>query len=120
MIHQLDGAVPAEPRRPFLELLEQVRTAMASEALQPFMPLWLELASGAARRLRPHREIAGEIADGFLAWANVRLQPQSDGGPSSLAPLVLAAIEGMYLLQAVGRSALASSAQDSLVLLSPA
>lgn len=118
MIDQLDGAVPAEPRRPFSELLQQVRTAMASEALQPFMPLWLELASGAARGGRPHREIAGEIADGFLAWVNVRLQPQGDGGLSALAPLFLAAIEGMYLLEAVGRGALASSAEDRLVSLS--
>jgi AcrR family transcriptional regulator len=110
MMAQLDGAIPVEPLKPFSALLEQVWAAMASESLQPFMPLWLDLASGAARGLHPHRAIAGEIADGFLAWVTARLQPESDGEPSLLAPLFLSSIEGMYLLKAIGRSALANAA----------
>src|SRR5271165_3447791 len=92
MIAQLDGAIPAEPRRTFAVLLEQVWAAMASESLRPFMPLWLDMASGAARGLQPHSDVAGAIADGFLAWVTVRLQPESDGEPSLLAPLFLASI----------------------------
>ncbi len=110
MIVQLDDAIPVEPRRPFPVLLEQVWAAMASESLQPFMPLWLDLASGAARGLQPHRDVAGEIADGFLAWVTIRLQPESDGEPSLLAPLFLVSVEGMYLLKAIGRDALSESA----------
>jgi AcrR family transcriptional regulator len=110
MIAVLDGAIPAEPRKPFPVLLKQVWAALASESLQPFMPLWLDLASGAARGLQPHREIAGEIADGFLAWVTVRLQTESDGEPPLLAPLFLASIEGMYLLKAIGRAAIADAA----------
>jgi AcrR family transcriptional regulator len=108
MIAQLDGAIPVGPRRPFAVLLEQVWAAMASKSLRPFMPLWLELASGAARGLQPHRDVAGEIADGFLAWVAIRLRPEGGGDP--LAPLFLASIEGMYLLKAIGRSAIADSA----------
>jgi AcrR family transcriptional regulator len=114
MIAQLDSAIPVEPRRPFAVLLEQAWAALASESLQPFMPLWLDLASGAARGLQPHRNIAGEIADGFLAWVTIRLQPESDGEPSLLAPLVLVSIEGMYLLKAIGRDAIADSAAIEL------
>ena len=114
MMAQLDGAIPAEPRRPFPALLEQVWAAMASESLQPYMPLWLDLASGAARGLQPHREIAGDIADGFLAWVAIRLQPGAGGEPSLLAPLFLASIEGMYLLKAIGRGELADSAAIEL------
>ncbi len=110
MIAQLDGKIPVEPRKPFPVLLEQVWAALASESLQPFMHLWLDLASGAARGLQPHRDVAGEIADGFLAWVTIRLQPESDGEPPSLAPLFLVSIEGMYLLKAIGRGALADSA----------
>jgi hypothetical protein len=110
MMAHLDGAIPVEPRRPFAVLLEQVWTALASESLQSYMPLWLDLASGAARGLQPHRDVAGEIADGFLAWVTIRLQPESDGEPSLLAPLFLASIEGMYLLKAIGRGAIADSA----------
>lgn len=115
MTAELDSAIPVEPHRPFPVLLEQAWAAMASESLQPFMPLWLDLASGAARGLQPHRDIAGNIADGFLAWAAIRLQPDSDGAPSSLAPLFLAAIEGPYLLKAIGRGAVADAAVSELV-----
>ena len=110
MITQLDGAIPVEPHRPFPVLLEQVWAAMASESLRPFMPLWLDLAAGAARGLQPHRHVAGQIADGFLAWVTIRLEPEGDREPSLLAPLFLASIEGMYLLEAIGRGALAASA----------
>jgi AcrR family transcriptional regulator len=114
MIAQLDRAIPVEPRRPFAVLLEQVWAALATDSLQPFMPLWLDLASGAARGVQPHRDVAGEIADGFLAWVTVRLQPESDRGPPLLAPLFLASIEGMYLLKAIGRGAIADSAAIEL------
>jgi AcrR family transcriptional regulator len=110
MIAQLDAAIPVEPRRPFPVLLQQVWAAMASESLQPFMPLWLDLASGAARGLQPHRDVAGDIVDGFLAWATIRLQPEGDGGAPLSAPLFIASIEGMSLLKAIGRGALADSA----------
>jgi AcrR family transcriptional regulator len=119
MIAQLDGAIPAQPRRSFDVLLDQVWTAMGAEGLQPFMPLWLDLAAGAARGVEPHRTVAGEIADGFLDWVSIRLEPENDGAPSALAPLFLA-IEGMYLLKAVGRSALADSAALALALASRA
>ena len=114
MIAQLDVAIPVEPRRPFGVLLQQVWAAMAAESLRPFMPLWLDLAAGAARGLQPHRDIAGQIADGFLAWVTLRLQPEGDGEPPSSAPLFLASIEGMYLLEAIGRGALAESAVTEL------
>ncbi len=110
MMVQLDSAIPVEPRRSFPVLMKQVWAALASKTLQPFMPLWLDLAAGAARGLQPHRDVAGEIADGFLVWVTIRLQPESDGEPSLLAPQFLASIEGMYLLKAIGRGAIADSA----------
>ena len=116
MIAQLDGAIPVGPPRPFAVLLQQVWAALASERLQLFMPLWLDLASGAARGLQPHRNIAGEIADGFLAWVTVRVRPDGAGEPASLAPLFLASIEGMYLLKAIGRGAMADAAMIELAL----
>jgi hypothetical protein len=60
------------------------------------------LASGAARGLQPHLNIAGQIADGFLAWVTIRSQPENDA-ERSLAPLFLASIEGMHLLKVFGR-----------------
>ena len=114
MIDQLDAAIPVEPRRTFAVLLGEVWGAMASDGLRPFMPLWLDLASGAARGLQPHRHVAGQIADGFLPWVTIRLEPEGDGAAASLGPLFLATIEGMSLLKAVGREALADSAVAAL------
>ena len=110
MVAQLDVAIPAKPRRSFPVLLKRVWAAMSSKSLRPFMPLWLELASGAARGVQPHRAIAGEIAEGFLAWIATRLQPDDRGEPSLLAPLFMASIEGLYLLEAIGRRDLVASA----------
>ncbi|MBV8683175.1 MAG: TetR/AcrR family transcriptional regulator [Caulobacteraceae bacterium] len=115
MIAQLDRAIPAEPRRSFAVLLQQAWAELASDSLRAFMPLWLELASGAARGLQPHRDVAGKIMDGFLAWTTIRLQPEGDGDPARLAPLFLASIEGMYLLTAVGRGDLAEATAQELV-----
>jgi hypothetical protein len=84
-------------------MIAQLDAAIPCESLQPFMPLWLDLASGAARGLQPHRDIAGGIADGFLAWVTIRLQPESDGAPPAFAPLFLTSIEGMYSLKAIGQ-----------------
>lgn len=110
MVARLDSEIPIEPRRPFPVLLEQVWAAIGSEGLQPFMHVWLDLAAGAARNLQPHRHIAGNIADGFLAWVAARLQPAGDGAPPRLAPLFLASIEGVFLLKAIGRATIADAA----------
>jgi len=110
MIEQLDVAIPIDRPAPFAVLLEQVWAALASESLRPFMPIWLELAAGAARGLQPHRGIAGDIANGFLAWVAARLQPESDGAPTR-APLFLTSIEGLYLLKAIGQDIIVDSAR---------
>jgi len=115
MIAELDGAIPAQPRLTFAALMERVWAAIGSERLAPFMPLWLDLASGAARGLQPHRDIASQIAVGFLEWIEIRLRPGSDGNPSPLAPLCMAAIEGMYLLRAIGQDPIADLALRELV-----
>jgi AcrR family transcriptional regulator len=111
MIAKLDDALPIEPRQPFATLLAQVWAALSSAQLEPFMPLWLELVSGAARGLRPHREIAGKISDALLAWVTIRLpEEHSSDKPPSIAPLFHACIEGIYHLKAIGRETLAESA----------
>ena len=56
------------------------------------------------------RQLDGERLD----WVATRLRLESDGKPSSSAPLFLAAIEGMYLLKAIGRGAVAGSAAREL------
>lgn len=109
MVAQLDRAVPAEPRLSFSVLLEAVWAALDSLSLRPFMHVWLDLASGAARGVQPHRHIAGAIADGFLAWTAARLDHEGD------ASRFMATFEGLYLLKAIGRGDMANAALADLI-----
>ena len=110
MIALLDAAVPLDKAGPFSCVLVEVWAAMASEKLRPFMALWLDVAARAARGAQPHRDIAGSIADGFSDWVIKRLVPGGTAESPAGAALFLALIEGMYLLKAIGREGLATSA----------
>jgi AcrR family transcriptional regulator len=101
-------------RRPFAILLKDVWAVLNSVQHRPYMKIWYDLASGAARGLEPHRKVAGVIADAYLAWVEDRLEHGTDALPSQSAPLFLAAIQGMYLLDAIGRPVIASDAMIAL------
>ena len=104
----LDDAAPGQ--KPFATLLAELWAAFRSPALQPYMRLWIELAARAARNETPHRVIAGEIADRFHAWAADRLQVEREADRLPLAALLLATVDGLALLDAVGRGAMANNA----------
>ncbi len=114
MIAELDHAVPPARRRAFPALLKEVWAALESESLAQYMHLWLDLAASAARGQRPHRDIAGVIADGFLAWVESRLRGATPERRARSAALLLAVIEGMLFLDAVGRRAIADDATIEL------
>jgi AcrR family transcriptional regulator len=117
MTAELDDAIPVGPLRSFPVMLEEVWKALSSESLKPFMHVWLDLAAGAARGLQPHLDLAGEIAGGFLAWVTSRLQGRSETERAASAALFLTSIEGMYLLEAIGRHGFADSAVTELTTL---
>ena len=114
MLAQLDQAIPSGKPRPFRILLAEVRAVLALDSLKPFMHLWLDLASGAARGLQPHLHLAGEIADGFLAWVASRLKVEARSDRTTSPALFLACIEGMHVLEAIGRPGIADSAAAEL------
>jgi AcrR family transcriptional regulator len=118
MTAQLDEAVPIGRLRSFPVLLEEVWAALASGGLKPFMHLWLDLAAGAARGLEPHHNIAGAIADGFLAWVTSRLKVPRATELASSAALFLTSIEGMLFLEAAGRRSISDAAVTELAALS--
>src|SRR5207244_11802622 len=80
-------------RRPSAVLLEKVWAVLGSKRHRRYMNIWLDLASGAARGLQPHRAVASAIADGYLAWVASPLEPQSDGVPPSSPAFFLARSE---------------------------
>ena len=99
----------APERVDYAILLAQLRTAIATDVLRPFMRLWLELCARAAGGEEPYRRIGAAIADGFIDWAEKRL-----AGPAhnrrAQAALLIATIDGLALLDAVGRGQVADPA----------
>jgi len=110
----LDGAGGRAGPKPFTTLLFEIRAVFRSPALQPYMRLWIELAASAARNEAPYRAIAGQIADGFLAWTASRLQVERETDRTPLAALLLATVDGLALLDAVGRGTMADTAATAL------
>jgi len=108
----LDGAstgAGAAPR-PFDVLMAEVWAAVRTPAFQPFLRLWLEVAASAGRGQEPHRTIGGQIADAFLTWAGERLLVEREADRAAQAALLLATIDGLALLEAVGRGDAADAA----------
>lgn len=96
--------------RPYPELLAEVVGSVRSPAFRPYMHLWIDLAAQAARGREPYRRIAGRIADGFLAWVAQRLRPADEAAREREAALLLATVDGLALLDAVGRKEAADAA----------
>jgi AcrR family transcriptional regulator len=98
--------------KPFSLLLTEIWGAIRDPDLQPYLKLWIELAGRAARGEEPHRAVAGQIADGLLAWAGARLETEAGEHGPARAALLVATLEGLALLDAVGRTGLADLAVD--------
>ncbi len=110
LMRLLDDSLVGAERLPFPELLPVIWEATRSPELKPHMTLWLELAALAARGEEPFLGIAGQICDGFMAWAGRRLQVDR---PSDLVPfsaLLLVTVDGLGLMEAAGRARTAEAA----------
>ncbi|UVO51881.1 TetR/AcrR family transcriptional regulator [Sphingomonas sp. SUN019] len=93
-------------RLPLETLRRELAAFLLDDRLWPYMRLWLEVASRAARD--PFYRAVGErIGRGFLAWGAAQL----DGGdnPKDAARL-LVTIEGMVLLKSLGMEDVAALA----------
>lgn len=100
-----DGA-----RRAPETLLAELWAAMGSPAVAPFMRFWLDVASAAARGAATERAVAGGIARGFADWIEARLDLPEPAARAAAAARLLATIDGMMLLDAVGLPDLAARA----------
>jgi AcrR family transcriptional regulator len=68
------------------------------DALWPFMRLWLEIAAMAGHGDAFYRTVGGQLAHGFLAWAQAQLSPEA----KSQAASIMAMTEGHVVLKALG------------------
>jgi AcrR family transcriptional regulator len=109
LARELDAAVPPGPR-PFEVALAETWRAFRSQNMARYMRLWLDIAAAAARGQEPYRSVAGQIADGFLVWAGSRLAADDEDQRAGVAARLVAAFDGLALLEAVGRGAAADAA----------
>ena len=96
----LDAGDGGEPR-PYATLLAQLWSSARAPAFRPFMLLFLELAAAAGRGNEPHRTAAGRIARGFAGWIAERLD-DGDGERHPRAALLLATLDGLFLMHSAG------------------
>ena len=102
----LDRSIPLAPERSFTALRREIREAVSGHELRPFMRLWLEIASRASRDEPPYNRLAKVIAHSFLDWISARLRVTHNEEPA----LLLATVEGIVMLDAIGCGALADAA----------
>jgi AcrR family transcriptional regulator len=86
-------------RRPLSELRPALLDIIFAEDLWPYLRVWLEIASLAAKGDPFYRAVGHQIASGFLAWGAAQLDSTT---PDIDAAKLLVSIEGSVLLKSVG------------------
>ena len=116
---RLDALVPGDVRRPLAQLLAEVWPELTSDELKPYMDIWLNLSARACGGHEPYRRIAGAIADTFLAWTSERIAGRTQAAREESAQLLIAALNGMFVLHAIGRHGAANGALANLLTQAP-
>jgi AcrR family transcriptional regulator len=86
-------------RRPLKDLCPALLDIILAEDLWPYLRVWLEIASLAAKGDPFYRATGNQIAHGFLAWGAAQLDSAT---PGTDAAKLLVALEGAVLLKSVG------------------
>ena len=73
-----------------------------TDAARPFIQVYLELCIAASRGEQPHQRVAADLARGSIAWAGSQLAIVDDAERERLATLTLAAVDGLWLFDAIG------------------
>jgi AcrR family transcriptional regulator len=86
------------------QLIQFLAELIGSPEITPYTNLWLELTAVAIREGEPYRSVAAQIADTFLDWIKLSLNAKDTPKRDESAAFVLAVVEGLVLLNAVGKS----------------
>jgi AcrR family transcriptional regulator len=87
---------------PIDQLIPKLFDLLCAESLWPYMRLWLEIASLAAKGDSVCRTVGETIARGFLEWGAAQLDSPTPEARALDAARLLVTIEGMILLRSVG------------------
>jgi AcrR family transcriptional regulator len=98
------GAVMDGQPLPLDALRIRLAHVLMADDLWPYMKLWLELASGAARGDAFCLRMGKHLGHGFLAWGAAQLDCD-EADRTHQAALLLASLDGLFILKAVGMDA---------------
>lgn len=101
MVAALAQFAPPEPE-PLDQLKQRLGKMVFEPQFWPFMSVWLELASRAARGDPLYAPIALAIGQGFLQWGAAQLTAPNGDARDRDAARLLVHIEGMVLVRAIG------------------
>lgn len=106
----LAGATGAP--QPFAALRATLLESLSSEAVWPYMRIWLEVAAGAARGDPLLTEVGARIGRGFLAWGEAQLLSASPADCRREAAQLLVFTEGALFLKSLGLEDITASALE--------
>lgn len=111
---QLEAALPlTTPRQPRALAAAAAQMTISPE-LRPYMRLWIEVVAGAARGEAPFPQLAGQIAGGFIAFVEARLDTANVPEPRATATAIVAMIDGLAIIAVCADEALVARAAQQL------
>ncbi len=87
---------------PIDQLIPKLFDLLCAKSLWPYMRVWLEIASLAAKGDPVCRTVGESIARGFLLWGAAQLDSPTPEARARDAARLIVMIEGMVLLKSVG------------------
>jgi AcrR family transcriptional regulator len=109
LVALLDARVTGAPL-PLESLIPKVAATVTDPALWPYMCLWLEIATLAARGDAFYRQVGADLGQGFLDWGAAQIDSPTHEARTRDAATLLVMIEGILLLRAVGLGDIAGQA----------
>ena len=109
----LDGALPEAPMPSRRELLGNVLAYVRSPVVAAYIRVWREVTTLAGLGNAAHVDTGKVVIQGFVDWLERRM-PVDDPNSYGEAQIMLTLIEGVHVMDAVGRSDVADAAIETL------
>lgn len=108
----LDSALPDKKPKSLKETLTNMQSLLRLEPSQQFFKLWLDIVAQASRGEEIYRHTGGAMIGSYIGWLKNHL-PENTQNPDKVAALLLTLIEGMVVMDAVGRNDLSDQAIET-------
>jgi AcrR family transcriptional regulator len=110
----LMASLPIASPLKFNQLRSEMWRVFRAPAARPFVRVYLELCIAAAHGEQPHGKVAAGIARASLGWVGSMLEVAEEAERAPQAALLLASIDGLWLLDAVGLGSLADQVAETV------